>query len=413
MQSLAIVGLQFGDEGKGKLTDTFAKDYDVIVRYQGGNNAGHTVYANGQKYVLHLLPSGIIHAHTLNILANGMVIDLEALEQELRPFDVSRIRISNRAHLIVPLHRSLDAQHEQKLTHKIGTTLKGIGPAYQLKAARVGLRMASLLDLQRFEAELQNLCELYHYEFDVKTYVKTFTPFIKTIQPYIVDTTKLLHDLYKEGRSFCFEGAQGVMLDLDHGTYPFVTSSHPTPSSVPVDAGFPDRFIDRKLGIIKAYVTRVGEGSLPTEFDNDISRGIRERGHEYGATTGRPRRIGHLDMVMLQHAVRVSGANELAITLLDVLTGVDQLKIATHYELDGQMIDELPAHETDLARVMPHYQTFEGWHIPIDQCKTIQELPLTAKVYLQAIQAMLGIPIRFVSVGPQREQLIVVKEGEL
>ena len=413
MQSLAIVGLQFGDEGKGKLTDTFAKDYDVIVRYQGGNNAGHTVYANGQKYVLHLLPSGIIHSHTLNILGNGMVIDLEALEQEIKPFDVSRIRISNRAHLIVPLHRFLDAQHEEKLTHKIGTTLKGIGPAYQLKATRVGLRMSSLLDLQRFEVELQKLCALYNYSFDVKTYVKTLSPFIKTIQPYIVDTTKLLHDFHKEGRSFCFEGAQGVMLDLDHGTYPFVTSSHPTPSSIPVDAGFPDRFIDRKLGIVKAYVTRVGQGSLPTEFDNDISRGIRERGHEYGATTGRPRRIGHLDMVMLQHAVRVSGANELAITLLDVLMGVAQLKMATHYELDGQKIHEVPAHEADLARVIPHYQTFEGWHIPIDQCKTIQELPLTAKVYLQAIQAMLGIPIRFVSVGPQREQLIVVKEGEL
>ena len=413
MKSLAIVGLQFGDEGKGKLTDTFAKDYDVIVRYQGGNNAGHTVYANGQKYVLHLLPSGIIHAHTLNILGNGMVIDLEALEQELKPFDVARIRISNRAHVIFPLHRFLDAQHEQKLVHKIGTTLKGIGPAYELKAARVGLRMASLLDLQRFERELQNLCDMYDFAFDVKSYVKTLTPFIQSIQPYIMDTTKLLHDLHHEGRSCCFEGAQGVMLDLDHGTYPFVTSSHPTPSSIPVDAGFPDRFINRKLGIVKAYLTRVGEGSLPTEFDNEMSHGIRERGHEYGATTGRTRRIGHLDMVMLQHAVRVSGATELAITLLDVLTGVTQLQIATHYELDGNMIDDVPAHEADLARVIPHYQTFEGWDDPIDQCTTIQDLPFAAKAYVRTIQSMLGIPVRFVSVGPQREQLIIVKEGDL
>lgn len=413
MKNLAIVGLQFGDEGKGKLTDTFAVDYDVIVRYQGGNNAGHTVYANGKKYVLHLLPSGIIHDHTLNVLGNGMVIDLEALAEELKPFDVSRIRISNRAHLIFPLHKELDRQQEEKRQHTIGTTRKGIGPAYQLKASRMGIRMASLLNLERFENELQELAEYYDYSFDVKSYVKTLTPFIKTIQPYIVDTTKLLHDLQKQGRSFCFEGAQGVMLDLDHGTYPYVTSSHPTPSSIAVDTGFPDQFVDRKLGIIKAYLTRVGEGCFPTEYEDDISRGIRERGHEYGATTGRPRRIGHLDMVMLQHAVRVSGANELAITLLDVLTSVPELNIATQYELDGKMIDDVPAHENDLVRVIPHYQTFQGWHEDLQHCQTIQELPLQAKTYLRAIQSMLNIPIRFVSVGPQREQMIRVQEGDL
>ena len=409
VNSLAIVGLQFGDEGKGKLTDTFAKDFDVVIRYQGGNNAGHTVYANGKKYVLHLLPSGIIHPHTLNVMGNGMVIDLEALETEVAPFQLSQLRISDRAHLITPLHKYLDQQAESSKPVKIGTTLKGIGPAYQLKAGRVGLRMASLLNLHRFKEELTQLNAMYDFSMDVEAYVRKLTPFIEKIKPCIVDVGELLEEAKANEKSMLFEGAQGMMLDLDHGTYPFVTSSHPSPTSSSVDLGIAQGYIERTLGVIKAYSTRVGEGPFPTEYDDHVSQSIREKAHEYGATTGRPRRIGHLDLVMLKHAVRVSGVSELAVTLFDILSGVEPLKICTHYQIDGQDISHVPAHAEDLKRVVPIYQTFTPWKEAISLIRHVHDLPKEAQHYLSFIEQTLKKPIRYISVGPQREQLIEVK----
>jgi adenylosuccinate synthase len=409
MRSLAIVGLQFGDEGKGKLTDTFAASYDIVIRYQGGNNAGHTVYANGQKYVLHLLPSGIIHPHTINVMGNGMVIDLEALENELQPFHLHQLRISNRAHLITPLHKHLDQLAESGKQVKIGTTLKGIGPAYQVKAGRVGIRMASLFNLERFKDELIQLNSLYDFAMDVEAYVKKLTPFIEKIRPYIVDVGMFLEQARAKGQSMLFEGAQGMMLDLDHGTYPFVTSSHPSPTSSSIDLGIPQGYIDRTLGVIKAYSTRVGEGPFPTEYENHVSQSIRERAHEYGATTGRPRRIGHLDLVMLKHAIRVSGVTELAVTLFDILSGVDPLRMATHYQLQHETISTVPAHADDFKHVRPVYQSFAPWKDDISSIRHVHDLPKEAKDYLSYLEQALEKPIRYISVGPQRDQLIEVK----
>lgn len=408
MKSLAIVGLQFGDEGKGKLTDTFAKEFDVVIRYQGGNNAGHTVYANGKKYVLHLLPSGIIHTHTINVMGNGMVIDLEALEKELEPFDVKQVRISNRAHLITPLHRFLDQQAENQAPQKIGTTLKGIGPAYQLKAIRLGIRMGSLFHLDRFKSELKQLYAHYGFKEDSEAYVNRLTPFIQRILPSIIDVGSFLEEAKEKGQSMLFEGAQGMMLDLDHGTYPFVTSSHPSPTSAAIDLGISQGWISRTLGVVKAYTTRVGEGPFPTEYVDRVSQSIRERAHEYGATTGRPRRIGHLDLVMLKHAVRVAGVTELAVTLFDILSGVEPLKICTHYRLDDKDIVTIPGHAEDLQQVVPVYLSFSSWNQDISMVRTYEALPDAAKAYLGFIESTLKRPIRYISVGPQREQLIEV-----
>ena len=406
MNTLSIVGLQFGDEGKGKITDSLSHQYDYVVRYQGGHNAGHTVYANGQKYVLHVLPTGIVHPHTMNILGTGMVISLDALQKEIQPFNLSQIRISDRAHLLFPFHQQLDAQSEQTTSQKIGTTQKGIGPAYQTKTSRIGIRAGSLKDLSRFKVELTQLKNTLGVQFDVDAYLEQMKAFIASIVPYITDTSYEVYQAYQQGKRILFEGAQGVMLDLDHGTYPYVTSSHPTPSSIPVDVGLPPAFVRDALGIVKAYTTRVGEGPFPTEIFGEDADKIRKTGNEYGSTTGRPRRIGHLDVVMLQHAIRMTGVNQLAITLLDVLSIVDTIKICVAYEWNGQRTTLVPSHAQDLANVKPIYETLPGWKTPIQDCKSFSDLPKEAQEYLHRIQQHLGVPIRFISNGPKREQLI-------
>jgi adenylosuccinate synthase len=406
MNTLAIVGLQFGDEGKGKITDSLSHQFDYVVRYQGGHNAGHTVYANGKKYVLHVLPTGIVQYHTINILGTGMVISLDALQKELQGFNPSQIRISDRAHLLFPFHQQLDIQSEQSTTQKIGTTQKGIGPAYQTKTSRIGIRAGSLKDLGRLKLELLQLTKTLGVTFDVDAYLHTMKDFIASIVPFIIDTSYEVFQAYQQKKRILFEGAQGVMLDLDHGTYPYVTSSHPTPSSIPVDIGLPPSFIQDALGIVKAYTTRVGEGPFPTEIFGDAAEIIRKTGNEYGSTTGRPRRIGHLDVVMLKHALRITGVNQLAITLLDVLSVVDTIKICIAYELNGQRTMLVPAHAQDLANVKPIYETLPGWKVPIQDCKSFADLPKEAQAYLHRIQQHLGVPIRFISNGPKREQLI-------
>ncbi len=406
MNTLSIVGLQFGDEGKGKITDSLSHQFDYVVRYQGGHNAGHTVYANGQKYVLHVLPTGIVHPHTMNILGTGMVISLDALQKEIQPFNLSQIRISDRAHLLFPFHQQIDAQSEQTTSQKIGTTQKGIGPAYQTKTSRIGIRAGSLKDLSRFKVELTQLKNTLGVQFDVDAYLEQMKAFIASIVPYITDTSYEVYQAYQQGKRILFEGAQGVMLDLDHGTYPYVTSSHPTPSSIPVDVGLPPAFVRDALGIVKAYTTRVGEGPFPTEIFGEDADKIRKTGNEYGSTTGRPRRIGHLDVVMLQHAIRMTGVNQLAITLLDVLSIVDTIKICVAYEWNGQRTTLVPSHAQDLANVKPIYETLPGWKTPIQDCKSFSDLPKEAQDYLHRIQQHLGVPIRFISNGPKREQLI-------
>jgi len=406
MKTLSIVGLQWGDEGKGKITDTLAARFDYVVRYQGGNNAGHTLYVNGKKVVLHLLPSGVIHPHTINVLGNGMVINLEALEKEYREIMPQHLLISNRAHLVFPFHAWLDKQNESNAKDKIGTTLKGIGPTYQSKTARLGIRVGSLLHIETFRIELKVLASHYQVPFDADAYIDSLLPFIEEIRSRIVDTSFVLFHAIQEGKRVLFEGAQGVMLDLDHGTYPYVTSSHPTPASIPVDIGIPASFIKDSMGIVKAYTTRVGEGPFPTEILGPLADRIREVGKEYGATTGRPRRIGYLDMTSLKHAIRVSGATALTITLLDVLSGVDTLKISTAYTLQGKTIDTVPSHVETLKTVQPVYESFKGWHEDISQVRNVEDLPIEAKIYLRFIEQSLQVPIRYISVGPNRSQII-------
>jgi adenylosuccinate synthase len=406
MKTLSIVGLQWGDEGKGKITDTLATRFDYVVRYQGGNNAGHTLYVQGKKVVLHLLPSGVIHDHTINVLGNGMVINLEALQQEFNEIQPKHLFISNRAHLVFPFHAWLDKQNETNAKDKIGTTLKGIGPSYQSKTARLGIRVGSLLHIDALRLELQSLATHYSMTFDADAYIDSLLPFIHKIQPFIIDTSYLLFQAIQQGRRVLFEGAQGVMLDLDHGTYPYVTSSHPTPASIPVDVGIPASFIKESMGIVKAYTTRVGEGPFPTEIIGPLAERIREVGKEYGATTGRPRRIGYLDITSLKHAIRISGATALTITLLDVLSGIDTLKISTAYTLDGQTIETVPSHIETLKQVKPIYQTFKGWKEDISKVSKLSDLPKEALAYLSFIEQSLNVPIRYISVGPHRNQLI-------
>lgn len=404
MKRIAIVGLQWGDEGKGKMTDVLAKEADLIVRYQGGDNAGHTVKFESYTYDLHILPSGVIHPHVISILGPGMVINLETLFNEKKPFPDATIKVSNRAHLILPFHKILDAKKEE--TQHIGTTKKGIGPSYSDKINRQGLRVSSLLNKERFITEANALAALHEIDFDAKAYYNQFEKEILALIPHMIDVSKYLDDAIKEHKTVLFEGAQGVMLDIAHGTYPYVTSSSPSVSGIPSQVGMAPWLLQGALGIIKAYSTRVGEGPFPTEIHTELAHQIREVAHEYGVTTGRPRRIGYLDLVSLNHAVRVSGITHFAITLLDVMSEMDAIKVCTAYELDGHIIDEVPAHIDDLSRVKPIYETLASFKEDISKITNYHDLPEAAKAYVTYIENALQAKIAYVSVGPKREQTI-------
>ena len=404
MKRIAIVGLQWGDEGKGKMTDVLAKQADLIVRYQGGDNAGHTVKFETYTYDLHILPSGVIHPHVISILGPGMVINLETLFNEKKPFPQATIKVSNRAHLILPFHKTLDAKKEE--TQHIGTTKRGIGPSYSDKINRQGLRAASLLNKDRFIHEANALAALHEIDFDANAYFELHEKEIIELLPHIIDVSKYLDDAIKEGKTVMFEGAQGVMLDISHGTYPYVTSSSPSVSGIPSQVGMAPWLLEGALGIVKAYSTRVGEGPFPTEIHNELAHQIREVAHEYGVTTGRPRRIGYLDLVSLKHAVRVSGITHIAITLLDVISEMDDIKVCKAYELDGNIIDEVPAHIDDLSRVIPIYDTLPSFKEDISKITSYNDLPLPAKAYINYIEKALHAKIAYVSVGPKREQTI-------
>lgn len=420
MNSLVIVGTGWGDEGKGKITDYLSKKFDICVRFQGGNNAGHTIKFNNNKYALNLIPSGIFNQNIQNIMSNGMVIDLKALVNEIdilksKGFDCGNLHISDRAHVLFPYHIQLDEIFENiKGNDKVGTTKKGIGPCYTDKSMRIGLRIGDLLNKDSFYKKLSQNVEYVNKllsifnstTFDVNELYNEYTSYANIIKPHIKDTSLFLMNALNENKKILFEGAQGIMLCLDHGTYPYVTSSSPSAASVALNCGIPPQSIQKVLGITKSYTTRVGEGVFPTELFSDISNTIRETAHEYGTTTGRARRIGWLDTVVLKHGKRISGITDLAITLLDVLTGFEKLKICTSYMLDGKEIDYIPSTIEELNKCKPVYIELDGWYEDISNVKSFNNLPKNAKNYIHKIEEITGINVSIISVGPDREQTI-------
>lgn len=424
MERLVIVGVQWGDEGKGKMTDFLAQRADVVVRYQGGNNAGHTITFGGQKYALQSIPSGIFTPRIKNFMANGMVINPKAAIEELEKLNSRgitdyQLHISNRATVIMPYHMELDGAYEAlKGGKQIGTTKKGIGPAYADKYSRVGIRMGDLLDKEYFAERLHDallqknleLKSLGKQEMDFDALYNEYLAYGEKLRPYICDTARLLNDEVKKGSKILFEGAQGVMLCIEHGTFPFVTSSSPTAASVPLCTGIAPKYIDHALGICKAYTTRVGAGPFPTEIDGPLADQIRERGHEFGTVTGRPRRVGYLDTVALRHACMVSGIDFLSVMLFDVLSGLEIIKICDAYELDGKLIDYVPSTLSDYERCKPHYVEMKGWQEDITNVRNYDELPETAKAYLRKIEELTGVEVAVISVGPDRTQTIQRRE---
>lgn len=418
-----VVGTQWGDEGKGKITDFLTSKADVVVRYQGGNNAGHTIVFDGKKYALHLIPSGIFNKNAVNVLANGMVINPEALKTELEYLHDNGVNdynliISDRAHLVLPYHIDLDKFYESsKGQNKVGTTNKGIGPAYTDKAARFGIRVCDLFNEEDLREKLAfslkvkaPLLEQFGSSYTVDGLVEYLNEYKEIFAKYVGDTSRYLQTAINDNKKVLFEGAQGIMLCLDHGTYPFVTSSSPTASSIPLNAGVNTSFVDSVVGISKAYSTRVGEGAFPTEFEDSVAKTIREVGNEYGTTTGRPRRIGWFDSVVVRHSVRVGSVSTLSIMLLDVLSGIETLKICTHYELNGEVIDYVPAHINDFEKCKPVYIETPGWTEDITSVTSFDELPLNAKNYIKLIEKHCGCDVSLFSVGPDRTQTVVVKE---
>lgn len=424
MPSVVVVGTQWGDEGKGKITDFLSENAEVIARYQGGNNAGHTIIFGGETYKLHLVPSGIFYKEKTSVIGNGMVVDPKALVSELkglqdRGVDTDNLRISNRAHVILPYHLKQDlVEEESRGENKIGTTGKGIGPAYMDKAARIGIRMADLLDHEVFEAKLRmNLKEknrlfekMYDTEgFNVEDILEEYYGYGQELAKYVTDTSKVLNDALDQARRVLFEGAQGVMLDIDQGTYPFVTSSNPVAGGVTIGSGVGPTKIDHVVGVCKAYTSRVGDGPFPTELFDEIGDQIRIVGKEFGTTTGRPRRIGWFDSVVIRHARRVSGLTDLSVNSIDVLTGLETVKICTAYEYQGQTITEYPANLRMLAECTPIYEELPGWKEDITKCKSLDELPENARHYLERISQLTDVTISMFSVGPDRTQTNVVK----
>lgn len=422
--NLVIVGTQWGDEGKGKITDFLAQRADVVVRYQGGNNAGHTINFDGKKFALQSIPSGIFTPHIVNIIANGVVFNPKSALAELEGLEARGVKdyqlyISNRAQVIMPYHMDLDGASEAlKGDKKIGTTKKGIGPCYADKANRIGIRVGDLLDKEYFKERLQDALAVKNMElkmYGLPTYefeplYEEYLALGERFRKHICDTSVLLNKLIEEGKKVLYEGAQGVMLCLDHGTYPFVTSSSPTAASVPLNTGIAPKYIDNVLGIAKAYTTRVGEGPFPTELDGPLADQIRERGHEYGTVTHRPRRVGWLDAVVLKNAVRVSGVDNFSLMLFDVLTGIEEIKICKAYELNGEIIDYIPAQLSDFKKCKPVYETVPGWTEDITGVKSFDELPENAKNYIRRIEDITGGKIAIFSVGPDRTQTIELKK---
>ena len=424
MAAIVVVGSQWGDEGKGKITDFLSRQAAVIARYQGGDNAGHTIVAAGKTHKLQLIPSGILYSDKQCVIGNGVVLNPKSLVAELSSLhqagiDTTNLRISNRAHVILPYHILLDKLQEQaKQDSKIGTTQKGIGPAYVDKAARVGIRVADLLDKETFAAKLKQNLAVKNQLF-TKIYGEAplsfdeifdeYYEYGQQIKDFVCDTAVVIDDALNAGQNVLFEGAQGVMLDVDHGTYPFVTSSNPIAGGAATGNGVGPEQIGAVCGACKAYTSRVGAGPFPTELTDQTGDYIRERGHEYGTVTKRPRRIGWLDTVVLRHSRRVAGISAMCLNCLDVLTGLDEVKICTAYELNGKRIDRYPATLKEIAACRPVYETLPGWQEDITGCRSLEELPVNARNYIKRVAELVGVPVAMFSVGPDREQTIVLQ----
>jgi adenylosuccinate synthase len=429
MPAVVLVGAQWGDEGKGKATDLLGGRVDYVVRYQGGNNAGHTVVIGPpeaqESYALHLIPSGMLRPECIPVIGNGVVVDPAVLLEEMdglaaRGVDVTRLRIDADAHLIMPHHRALDRVTERYLgKSKIGTTGRGIGPAYGDKVARVGIRVQDLLDPGIFREKLelalreknQVLTKVYNRRaIDVDEVCAEYGTYAERLSPYIADTGLLLHRALDEGRNVLLEGSQGTLLDVDHGTYPFVTSSNPVAGGAATGAGLGPTRISRVIGILKAYTTRVGSGPFPTELLDDDGERLRQVGGEFGVTTGRSRRTGWFDAVIARYAVRVNGLTDLFVTKLDVLSGFERLPICVGYEVDGERLDDMPMTQTSFHHATPVYETLPGWDGDIAGAKELTDLPSEARAYLDRVEELSGAPISAVGVGPGRDETLVLRE---
>lgn len=427
MSSVVVIGAQWGDEGKGKIVDYLAQKADAVVRYSGGSNAGHTVVVNDVAYKLRLLPSGILYHGKICVLGNGVVINPGVVLQEIREMqdkgvDISRIAISDRAHVVLPYHQRLDELQEEALgSAKIGTTKGGIGPCYMDKVARVGIRVCDLIDPEEFARKLKIniaakntiLTTIYGAEpFDYDAVLQEYLGYAEQLRPYVTDTGVILDELLEQGKKVLFEGAQATFLDIDHGTYPYVTSSNPTAGNASTGSGIGPLFLDHVVGVVKAYTTRVGEGPFVTELLDTDGPGhrIRETGHEYGTVTGRPRRCGWLDAFMLRYSARLNSLDALAVTRLDVLDAMPTIKMCIGYKIDGVEIKQIPASLKTLSRVEPVYEEFNGWLCDTTQCRKYEELPEGARKYLRRLSEVAGVELGIVSVGPNREQTIVLKE---
>jgi adenylosuccinate synthase len=419
---IVLVGAQWGDEGKGKITDLIADDFDYVVRFQGGNNAGHTVIHGGRTLKLHLIPSGIMYPHIQPVIGNGCVIDPKVLIEEMDTLEkddltTHRLLISCNAHLIMPYHRDLDGASEHRLGKaEIGTTRRGIGPAYQDKASRMGLRVQDLQDehifRKKLEAALHEKNDILSKVYGLRTYTvdeiaEEYMGYAERIKPHISETSAIINRALESDQWVLFEGAQGTLLDIDHGTYPFVTSSNPVAGGACVGAGVGPKSIDRVLGIAKAYITRVGSGPFPTELDDDVGTHLIEVGHEYGTTTGRERRAGWYDGVIVRYAVQINGLTDLIITKLDVLSELDTIKVCVAYEQDGHRYNSLPCHQTTFHHARPIYEELPGWKEDITGCRTFEELPKAARDYIGFIEDLAEVPVAMIAVGPSREQTII------
>ena len=427
MSAFIVLGAQWGDEAKGKMTDYLAEEAQVVVRYQGGNNAGHTVEVGDRQYKLHLIPSGILYDDKVNVIGNGVVVDPKALFEEIDYLENEGVKItpekliiSDRAHLIMPYHKVLDKVKEKaRGKNDIGTTGKGIGPCYTDKFERCGIRVCDLIHEDIFEAKLREnvetknlyLTKVYGEEaLDVEAILKEFNEYAKKIKPFVKDTSVEVYNSIKAGKDVLFEGAQGMLLDIDYGTYPYVTSSNTTAGGVSNGVGIGPNQITNAVGIAKAYTTRVGKGPFPTELLNETGDWIREKGHEYGVTTGRSRRCGWLDLVIVKSATRVSGLTSLAVTKIDTLAGLDKIKVCVGYKFNGEIIDYFPASLEDLAKCEPVYEEFDGWDESVADARSYDELPENAKKYLKRIEEFTETKISIVSVGPKRDQTMKIAE---
>ncbi len=423
MPAISVVGIQWGDEGKGKILDLIAEKADLIVRYQGGANAGHTVVTRGQKYIFHLIPSGILHRGKLNIIGNGVAVDPGGLIGEMDDFHSRGIEmeghllISAKAHIVMPYHKAIEAANESRGSAKIGTTMRGIGPCYTDKMARMGIRMIDLVDFDRFVRKVREILPLKNriltramgaepiLERDL---LSEFKEYADRLLPFVANVGFLVRQALKAGKAVFFEGAQGAMLDIDHGTYPFVTSSNSCAVGIPAGAAVPPHAVGDILGVVKAYTTRVGEGPFPTEIHGEEGEALRRKGDEYGATTGRPRRCGWLDGVALRYVVELNGIHKLAVTKLDVLSGMETIKICTAYRMPHGDVTAFPGDVELLDDVEPLFELFPGWKEDLSGLRDFDDLPEKAQQFLEAVSRMAGIKIALVSVGPDREQILLL-----